>query len=336
MLLFGLPILLLTTYAATLIVPELRTVVAQYDSLDAVVGGTLSQYDGQLGNVQRLTQALTDAQGASELFERMVDVSTVLSQVSQGFLQLLILLVLTYTMLVDGPRFRAWVIDTVDRDGVIETYADVTDHELSRTLFGNIVNVFATGTIAFAVFSLYNLYAPATIDIPFPGLLGALAGLGSLIPMIGIKLVYLPVVGWLAMNAWTTNTPELIWPVLVLLGVSAVLVDFIPDTFIRAYASGQLTHNMVLVVAYIMGPTVFGPYGLFLAPILLVLIITASHILVPYVLRGTPPAELEPSPAELTRENSLYAAASAASLGVKRRIRRRYRTVVQLCTRVFK
>jgi predicted PurR-regulated permease PerM len=189
-------------------------------------------------------------------------------------------------MLVDGPRLRAWLLSHFDDTGIIRHYFDEVDPELSMTLFGNIVNVFVTAIVGVIVFFTYNLVAPETVQIPFPGLLGALAGIGSLIPVVGIKFVYIPVGIGLAAVAVAAGQTALLLYVGVFFVVAGIFVDFIPDFFIRALISGDNTHTGMLLVSYIVGPTVFGFYGLFLLPILLILFINATHILLPYILFG--------------------------------------------------
>jgi predicted PurR-regulated permease PerM len=209
--------------------------------------------------------------------------------VGGAFVQLLLVLIITYYLLVDGPRLAAWLLETYDESNVARRYGRAVDDELSIALFGNIVNVFVTAIIAIAVFLVYNTVVASTVAVPYPGLMGALVGIGSLIPVIGIKLVYVPLTVGLAANAWLADEPELLGPVAVLFVVSAVVLDFIPDFGVRALMSSEETHTGLLVIAYIIGPTVFGFYGLFLAPILLICTTNAVTILLPYVVSGEPP-----------------------------------------------
>ncbi len=334
--LFGLPFIGLTVYAFTVIIHEVQKFLLQYDSLDAMVEDYLFEDETGTINFEEVQALVSEFQENTQLVDGLLTIPDLLSHVSSIFIQLLILLVLTYVMLVDGPRFRDWVVTTVDRNGIVELYAEMADYELSRTLFGNIVNVFITGAIAVAIFSLYNVYAPAAIQIPFPGLLGALAGFGSLIPMVGIKLVYVPLTTWLLFNVWVADSFGLLWPVVALFVVSAVVIDFIPDTFIRAYVSGDATHTGVLIVAYIMGPVVLGFYGLILAPILLVLLITAGYVFVPYVLHGREPDELQSKLSEFNKDAPLYSAANSMTTNVKNEISRRYTAVCDSVSKLFK
>jgi len=279
--LFGVPFLVLLAYTVAIIAIEVQSVLDEElaDSIadELNIGGfdldaleTLTTGDQAQISLDTLSDSLLGAVGA----------------VGSALVQLLLVVIITYYLLVDGPRFVSWLLDTYDDSGVVEEYVDAVDEELSIALFGNIVNVFITAIIAVAIFLAYNVLVVETIAIPHPGLLGALVGIGSLIPVIGIKLVYVPLTVGLGANAWLADKPELLGPVAVLFVVSAVVLDFIPDFLIRALVSSEETHTGLLVIAYILGPSMFGFFGLFLAPILLVGTTNAVKILLPYVVSG--------------------------------------------------
>lgn len=284
--LFGIPFVLLIGYTLAVVAIETRELLDVYDIeatyVDQLLEGTdLAELD--LAELQALVTDTVSPDSAGVLLANLLEV---IGLASGALVQFLVLVVLTYYMLVDGPRLVEWLLANYDESGVARRYVRAVDPELSMTLFGNIVNVFVTAIAGVLTFYTYNLLAPATVAVPYPGLIAALAGIGSLIPVVGIKLVYIPVVGLLAATAWSTGDLSLLVPVAGLLVVSAVVVDFIPDFFIRAHISGDATHTGMLLVAYVVGPVVFGFYGLFLAPILLILVINAVSVLVPFVLSG--------------------------------------------------
>lgn len=289
LLLFGVPFVILLTYTIAIVVVETLAFVEAYDVEDQVIERALAEIDVAGLDLDELQQVVAGAATQASLWVVIVSLAGAINLVSSAIVQFLILVVLTYYLLVDGPRFVSWLLETFDESGVWAAYVRETDPELSMTLFGNIVNVFITAIVGVTTFYTYNVFAPAVVQVPFPALVGALAGIGSLIPVIGIKLVYVPVTVALAANAWFAGDLSLLVPVAVLFAVSAILVDFIPDFFVRAHVSGDQTHTGLLLVSYIVGPLVFGFYGLFLLPILLILGINAVHVLVPYALSGTLP-----------------------------------------------
>lgn len=282
--LFGVPFLVLVGYTLSIVVLEAQGAIEAYDLQDQLIAGAIEELGTAGIDLNELQEALAGAGAQASLGVVLVSLGGAVSAVSSALIQLLVLVVLTYYMLIDGPRLVAWVVETFDESGVLGRYVRAVDPELSLTLFGNIVNVFVTAIVGVTTFYAYNVFAPAPIEVPFPALVGALAGIGSLIPVVGIKLVYVPVTLLLAGNAWLSGDLALLVPVGILFAVSAVVIDFIPDFFIRALVSGDQTHTGLLMISYIVGPVVFGFYGLFLVPILLVLASNAATILLPYVL----------------------------------------------------
>lgn len=295
---FGVPFLVLFGYTAAVVAIEIQ----DYLETNGITRETREDIEANLNigslDLQELEEVLMDVTTLPSL-EVVADLLfDVTGTVSGLFLQLILISIAVYYMLVDGPRVVAWFVDTYDDDELLRTYARVVDKELSMTLFGNIANILVTGVIAIVSFIVYNVVVPSAIAVPVPALVGTLIGVGTLIPVIGIKLVYVPLVIWLAANAWLVGEPGLVVFVLVLFVYSAVVLDFIPDLFIRAQFSGEQTHSGLLMLAYVVGPVLFGFYGLFLLPILLILAINAVTILLPYVLSGDSKA---PGQTELSR-----------------------------------
>ena len=76
--------------------------------------------------------------------------------------------------------------------------------------------------------------------------------------------------------------------VLGFLVVAVVVVDTIPDLILRPILSGKTTHVGLLMLAYTLGPVVLGFYGLFFAPILLVVGLTFANTALPSLLGANP------------------------------------------------
>jgi predicted PurR-regulated permease PerM len=297
---FLLPLLLLLTYTLALVVPEIQRLVggngpgaaylsalqsAQESGLpEPIVGLELSDILSM--NPEELAAILNDP-AVQDWVEQTVDtlvgsVDLIANVALYGF----ILLAGTYYLLTDGSRLVGWFLDNFDESGVVESYATSVDDELSSILFGNILNAFVTGIIGIVVFSAYNLVAPGEVEVPFAPLVGALTGAGSLIPVVGMKIVYFPVGAILAVAAVASGQPSAFGFVILFLVLAFVVVDTIPDFLIRPYVSGNRTHVGMLMFAYILGPIAFGFYGIFLGPILLVLVAQFFRTIAPYVLSG--------------------------------------------------
>jgi len=300
---FLLPFLFLLTYTLVLVVPEIQRLAGgsgpgatYFSALQSVQGSGLpaplvglERSDILTMNTEEVT-AILDDPAVQTWAERTA--ATLIDSVgiaADGALHGFILLAGTYYLLTDGSRLVRWFLDNFDESGIVESYAVAVDDELSSILFGNILNAFVTGIIGILVFSAYNLVAPSAVNVPFAPLVGALTGAGSLIPVVGMKIVYLPVGVILAVAAVTSGQPDAFGFVILFLVLAFVVVDTIPDFMIRPYVSGNRTHVGLLMFAYILGPIVFGFYGIFLGPILLVLVAQFARTIAPYVLTGRHP-----------------------------------------------
>ena len=279
--LFGVPFLVLIAYSVAILAIEVQNFLE--DDISDQIASELNIGGFDLSAVETAISGEDPQVAVDSLVDAVVSAA---GAVGSAFVQLLLVVIITYYLLVDGPRLVEWLLDTYDAPGIARRYVGAVDDELSIALFGNIVNVFVTAIIAIAVFLVYNVLVASTVAVPYPALVGTLVGVGSLIPVIGIKLVYVPLTAGLGVNAWMVDEPELLGPVAVLFVVSAVVLDFIPDFLIRALVSSEETHTGLLIISYILGPAVFGFYGLFLAPILLVCTTNAVKILLPYVVSG--------------------------------------------------
>lgn len=285
-----LPVILLFWYTAALGLSELQSLaeldLSSYEDLLApytnfaglteelqLVVQTLVSDPEQLLTGSRLRAILTDTVAATTEY---------IGAVLTGLLHLFVALALAFYLLRDGDRLAAWTC-THFTDETLLTYGRAVDADLKTVFFGNILNALLTGTVGAIVFSLLSAIAPPAVGVPVPILLGLLVGAGSLVPVVGMKIVYVPLSLYLAGLAIITDPPSLWFPLFFFV-VTFVVVDTIPDLVIRPYVSGRNLHVGAVMFAYIFGPLLFGWYGLFLGPLLLVVITDYARVVVPEVV----------------------------------------------------
>ncbi|TKX79703.1 AI-2E family transporter [Halorubrum sp. SD626R] len=289
--LIGVPLIGLIGYTVLLVLIEARQFIEQYP-----VAETVGAEDSWVGDLAQLSDPTLDGLVAAyrsgqfdPLIQFVSEQAPLLASTLSGLaLNLLIVVVVTYYLLLDGSKFHEWLL-TFDDDAVVREYLETADDELEAVLYGNLLNVIAISIIAVVTYTAYNVVAPTPVEVPYPALAGALTGIASLIPVIGMKIVYLPL-------AAVTSVPTLLGGgdvallayVAGFLVVAAVVVDTIPDIVLRPYFSGKTTHVGLLMLAYIFGPVVFGFHGLFLAPIVLVLALTFADTALIRLLGGDP------------------------------------------------
>lgn len=145
----------------------------------------------------------------------------------------------------------------VNDHGVLEVYIHGVDRGLNNTFFDNILSTTPTGTISVIVYSSLNVPAPVGVRAPAPTLVGLFAGVASPIPVVGVKLVYVPVAGYIGFEVATANLPELRFA-LLFATVSFVIMDTTPDLAPQPYVSGQNLHAGAVMLAYMFGPLFLG------------------------------------------------------------------------------
>ncbi|MDS0293901.1 AI-2E family transporter [Halogeometricum luteum] len=295
LLILSLPVVLLVGYTVVVAFSELAAFVeGNQQGIAAMVEPYLDSV-GPVRSPEQLLSVLTedpssllDSTNTATAGGVLTGLAGTASFVLGAALQLFIAFAFAFYLLRDDRRLASWTRQNLSGEGgVVNAYMTAVDRDLKTIYFGNILNAFAIAVIAAVSYNAINLFAPASMSIPSPTLLGALTGAGSLIPVVGMKIVYVPVTILLAVEALVT-APATLWVALVYGGVSLVVVDTIPDFLLRPYVSGRNLHTGTVMFAYIIGPALFGWYGLFLGPLLLVVGVHFFRIVLPELVTGEP------------------------------------------------
>ncbi len=287
LLLLALPAILLVSYTLTIAFHEL-TMVAKTANI-----GTLPEPIQQYGDISSLTrnpeQLLQNKDNTKLIQQAFGSTFKYLTFVGNAALHLFVMIAIAFYLLRDDHKLSRWFHRTfADSGGVLEAYVARVDSDFNSIFFGNILNAFMTGTIGAISYNLLNMIAPPGLAIPYPTVVGLLTGVASLIPVVGMKLVYFPVTGVISAEALMARNPGILWFPVVFALVSLVIVDTIPDLVLRPYVSGRNLHVGMVMLAYIFGPLLFGWYGIFLGPMILVLVIHFVKIVLPELITGNP------------------------------------------------
>ncbi|KAB1185169.1 MULTISPECIES: AI-2E family transporter [Haloferax] len=292
----AIPVLALVVWTATVAIRGIRDLLGTNGTAQPIPGldtvptlADLTEF-----SEETLRALITDPSGlltngfGQSLLGVLDTISGSLAVVVNAGLQMFIALIVVFFLLRDDYRVAAWARSTLVKDGsVIESYLKAVDRDLTQVYFGNILNAVITGALGAATYTVLNLVAPETVRIPEPALVGLLTGVGSLIPVIGIKIVWVPVGLILLADALITD-PSALWFVALFAIVSVVIVDTLPDQLLRPYVSGRSLHVGAVMLAYTIGPLLFGWYGVFLGPLLLIAVVECARHVLPAVVGGTP------------------------------------------------
>jgi predicted PurR-regulated permease PerM len=286
-----LPIVLIGIYALGIAYIELSKILIQveFGHMD-YVNELFKNFKGIASNIKLEDISTLISQG--DTWGLILTLITRFSGIFSKFIGILFKLFLTfaiaYYLLKDGTKLRGWITDTFlgGTTELTKKFFDEVDSALHKIFFGNILMAVLIALIAAATFSLLNLVAPPQLMIPYPILLGILCGLGIFIPVIGEKLIWIPLAVYLVIQAYLNGILFMAWWFLLLfLVVVSVVVDFTPDIFLRPYISRKHVHVGAMLLAYIFGIAVFGFLGLFLAPTILIIATNFMKIVLPE-LRG--------------------------------------------------
>lgn len=227
--------------------------------------------------------------GTTDTAQRvLISTAGYLSFLGNAIIQLFIVLALAFYLLRDDHHLSQWFTREFATEGTAaHAYFVTVDRDLKTVFFGNILNAFAVAILGAISYGVLNVFAPTAVAIPSPILVGLLVGVGSLVPVVGMKIVYVPVALLLIIEAVVAGLAGLWFPA-AFLAVSLLIVDTIPDFLLRPYVSGREMHTGTVMIAYIIGPLLFGWYGLFLGPLLLVAMVHFARIILPELARGEP------------------------------------------------
>jgi predicted PurR-regulated permease PerM len=320
----ALPALLLVLYALLIVIRQ----AVRYTNSGVF---DLSQYpiDQDLLAVVTDPQRLLDVDLASYLtaetigqFSRSVASAVdTIAFFGVGAVHLFVMIALAFYLLRDDRRLGDWALSTFgDERGIVLAYGSAVDHDLQAIFFGNILNAVLTGTIGVIAYTMLNAFAPLPeTRIPAAGLVGLLAGVASIVPVVGMKLVYVPVALYMAVVTFLVD-PRLLWFVAAFAVVSFVVVDTIPDLVLRPYVSGRSLHVGSVMIAYTFGPLLFGWYGIFLMPMLLVLVFHFARIVLPELVQGRAiqPTAVDPGTVEHADEPRVHVEVPTAGAEAER------------------
>ncbi|QLH81113.1 AI-2E family transporter [Halosimplex pelagicum] len=285
------PVIALSLYAGYQLLLALQGFLAGSVDPLALLGQYFGLGDVSLAERQSLARALENPdEFLTNPRQKVVTVvqtgRTVVSAVAGTLLLLALSVTLSYFLLkYDDDMADALRQLFGGRNTVAYAYATAVDTDLKSVFFGNLLFVAVMSVIAGLAYLGTNLLAPAGLEVPMVAVLAFLTGAASLIPLVVGKIVYVPVLALLAVQAVRSSGSALAF-----VGATAVVyflsLDFLPQTFLQPYISGRHLDGIMLMFAYLLGPVLFGWYGFFLLPIVFVAILEAVRIVLPELLHG--------------------------------------------------
>jgi predicted PurR-regulated permease PerM len=212
---------------------------------------TFRDYDDKYNITEKLNQQ------SSELPSKLGDAAGTLRDVTVGvfdrFVQLFSILVITFLLLMDGPKILAFAYRQMpkQREARLRRIAADISEAISGYVFGNFVISVAAGLVTYVTLTI--------LDVPFAVPLAVLFGFFDMIPLIGATLGGI-MVGIVV--AFTDFPTALIVWVIVLLVYQQIENNLIQPVI---YGKTVQIHPLVVIVAVLIGAALLGLLGVLVA-----------------------------------------------------------------------
>ncbi|WP_254663348.1 AI-2E family transporter [Haladaptatus sp. W1] len=180
-------------------------------------------------------------------------------------------------------------------DALSISYLEAVDEGLNSVYFGYTLTIFAIMILTAIIYNVFNLFAPGNLLIPATILLAVITGIFTLVPIVGRSIIYLGIAAILAVGA-IQRDPTFIWYPFIFFLFMALAFDNVVRTYIRPYLSGKMFHLSLVMFAYLLGPSLFGWYGIFLGPLLMVIVVQFLQVAVPQLRGEEPMSDIEIGP----------------------------------------
>ena len=260
--------------------------------------GTIPDDPDQLVNAA--TTTLQDPSVQSLVADAQAIIGAGAASLSMLFLSVLF----AFFLLGEDQRLAQWGRKYVLGDDALSiSYLEAVDEGLNSVYFGYTLTIFAIMVLTGIIYNVFNLFAPGNLLIPATILLAVITGIFTLVPIVGRSIIYLGIAAILALGAIQTNLTSLWYPVVFFLFMT-IAFDNVVRTYIRPYLSGKMFHLALVMFAYLLGPSLFGWYGIFLGPLVMVIVVQFLQVTLPE-LRGEEPLsdiEIEPTTTPETDE----------------------------------
>jgi predicted PurR-regulated permease PerM len=212
---------------------------------------TFRDYDDKYDITQKLNEQ------AEELPSRLGDAAGTLRDVTVGvfdrFVQLFSILVITFLLLMDGPKILQFAYRQMpdEREARLREVASDISDAISGYVFGNFVISVLAGSVTYVTLTI--------LDVPFAVPLAVLFGFFDMIPLIGATLGGIVVGIVVAFTDFPTAL--IVW--------AAVLIVYqqVENNLIQPVVYGRTVqiHPLVVIVAVLIGAALLGVLGVLVA-----------------------------------------------------------------------
>ena len=205
--------------------------------------------------VEEIPQLLTNVKGYEALLQTIFGgVLGLFKALGGAFFQLFLGALMALYLVAKAGSIRSYASGIADQR--IVAYFSYLDALLRQIVYSIFLTALFTGLLSYGVYLAFGL--------PFTGLLSALTGVLTLIPIVGGWLVYAPMAGYLYFTYGAAKAAFFLVTCVALLSV-------LPDMIIRpavASFSGRVP-VVPLIIGFIAGTATLGAKGILLGPVII-------------------------------------------------------------------
>jgi predicted PurR-regulated permease PerM len=264
-------IILLVGFILCVLVPLSLTIWMSISKIASI------NFDAQaiIGYIKHVTNLLEEKTGYNILSaENLSSLATALSKVGQSlmngissfFVNIFVMIFVLYFMLIGRKQMEAYIYDLLPFN---ETNKKEILNEIHVLVKANAIGIPLQAIIQGLLATLgYYIF-----DTPAPFIFGILTCFATVVPIVGTALIWVPLVGYLALiGNWTYTIGLTIYAVLILAQM---------DNLIRFILQKKManTHPLTTFFGVFTGLSLFGFMGIIFGPLLLSMLLLCVNII---------------------------------------------------------
>ncbi len=256
------PLLLFSLALISVLIKELGRI--SLGPLTESLLSQLGQYNQYIGVLEKeLTIGnLSNILGLSNVFK---NISGAITFLGGSLLQIVMGFIIAFYFLRNGGE----IVKGIKKGVPLEYHKkyDVFMKRMDHALYYIFISILSTGIVT----GLMSFIIYSAFDITYSGLLSIVTGIVALIPILGTWLIYLPLGLFLIYDSGITVG------VIIFFLTCFIFISTLPDIIIKPLVSMKVFHPVMILIAFLGGPIIFGIKGFILGS-LIVAFVTEGYM----------------------------------------------------------
>ncbi|MFC1455138.1 AI-2E family transporter [Candidatus Undinarchaeota archaeon] len=183
-------------------------------------------------------------------------------------IQVPVYLIIAYYFIKDGSWIVKSMKKSVPKSQVFLNKLIENIERIAHGLFlGHVVTALIGMILAIIGFMIFGMVGILPfVTLPYAIFLGALCGMGLLLPLVGTPTVFIPIIVWVFYSQPLTTA---ILNASILIVFETVFLVALPELYLRPNLAGKAgsIHPLIVLLGFIGGPLIWGIEGIVLGPL---------------------------------------------------------------------